>query len=119
MRRLLAEKGWKASVLAEKAGVAAARVSEIYRTEHPFVPLLQKFADAFGVPLSEFFLTEEQARVIRKLTAVNEKVINEETLLERVLSKMPDILRSTMNEARQELSLPEKTTKRAKKRKKA
>jgi transcriptional regulator with XRE-family HTH domain len=100
LTRLLAHKGWKATELAAKAGVPQSRISELRKSDRPYMPLMQTLADALGVELWEFFVTDEQARVLRHLDTAQKNAISEEALIDRAMVK----LRGVLLEAHAELS---------------
>lgn len=100
LTRLLADKGWTSSQLAEKADVPTSRISELKKTDRPYMPFVQKLADALGVELWEFFVSDEQSRVLRQIKSAQQHAVNEDALLDRAMQKM----RGVLAEARAELA---------------
>jgi transcriptional regulator with XRE-family HTH domain len=99
LTRLLVEKGWKSTVLAEKAGVPQSRISELRKTDRPYMPLVQTLAAALQVPLWEFFVTDEQSRVLRQIDHAQKTAVNEDALIERAMQKMRTVHASPLQVA--------------------
>lgn len=92
LTRLLHDKGWKATDLAQKADVPQSRISELRKSDRPYMPLMQTLAKALGAELWEFFVTDEQARVLRHLDTAQKNAISEEALIDRAMLKLRGVL---------------------------
>lgn len=98
--RLLAEKGWKQAHLAKRAGTASSRISEMKVSDRPYMPLVQSLADAFGVPLWEFFVTDEQSAALREVERARTAAVHTAStaslreLAHLLLSKVDDLERT-------------------------
>lgn len=92
LARLLRERGIKATVLAEHAHVPASRISELKKSDRPFLPLIQQLVDGFNtydrtakfkaetaVEVWEFFVSDEQSAALRHLKAAHDDALRKST----------------------------------------
>lgn len=56
------KKGWSEYQLAERSGLTQSTISSWYRKNMtPSIPSLERVCNAFGISLSQFFATDEEA----------------------------------------------------------
>lgn len=99
LERLLRERHMKKGELAELADMRAGNISRILNSPRPpEVPTLQRIAAALGVELWEFFVSDEQAMVLRAQTKQRQVIIDEQDTLKRfeqeAIAKYAESLRS-------------------------
>lgn len=70
--RICAEKGLTQGGWAEAAKMKAPRISELRRNPYPNTEQLNKLAIAAGVELFEFFVSDDQLRVLREAAKARE-----------------------------------------------
>ena len=57
---LMSERGWSQNELAKRAGMTQSTVSSWYSRNYcPSVPTIERVCKAFGITLTEFFLTDD------------------------------------------------------------
>jgi len=85
--------------LAEKAGVRPATISALINSDtDPAVATLQKIATVFQVDLWEFFVSDEQAGLLRVKRQQHDSLIAEEGLSARIERRVMERLAGVIHE---------------------
>lgn len=73
------KKGWTEYQLSERSGLTQSTISSWYRKNMvPTIPSLEKICTAFGITLSQFFVTDEDCF---SLTDIQKELLNEASRL--------------------------------------
>lgn len=66
------ERGWSEYRLAEESGLTQSTISSWYRNNtNPSIPSLEKICKAFGISLSQFFLTDKEFTITLDKTQID------------------------------------------------
>ena len=98
IRRLLAAKDWSQGQLAKKAGVRPNTLSEAMNGRSPRMETLEQVAQAFGVPLYELFLTDEQSLLLKQSAQHQQHLARQEDLAALVIQKLTPVITSAVQE---------------------
>lgn len=110
-RLLTARPGLKKGVLADLADIKGGTISGLLNgPKPPHVATLQKIADAItaydrdknphapDVQLWEFFVTDEQAAILRESASQRRQIASEDRLIDRVLTRLAPIVTTALQE---------------------
>lgn len=96
---------WKKGELAEKAGMRAGNISAMLHSPTcPEIPTLQALAKALGVPLWEFFVSDEQAAILHAQAKQRASLMGESEIAARVEHTVMTKLAHLVKEATREIT---------------
>jgi len=111
LSRLLADRRLKKGDLAELAGVRPGTISAVANSpKAPDVSTLQRLADGLTqfdrrgnpaaptVELWEFFVTDEQAALLRESASKQQQLVSQDQLIDRVMSRLAPLVTSALQQ---------------------